>query len=66
MVMSKAASFADFWVSFCGLAALRSIPISCMAARNFRMHSQSWLGACRDSFSLCSVSKLVEESSGHL
>jgi hypothetical protein len=34
--------------------------------KNLWMHSQSWLGACRDSFSLGSVSKLVEESSGHL
>jgi hypothetical protein len=34
--------------------------------KNLWMHSQSWLGACRDSFGLGSVSKLVEESSGHL
>src|SRR6266851_1383679 len=34
--------------------------------KNLWMHSQSWLGACRDSFSLGSVGKLVEESSGHL
>jgi hypothetical protein len=34
--------------------------------KNLWMHSQSGLGACRDSFSLSSVGKLVEESSGHL
>jgi DNA-binding transcriptional ArsR family regulator len=35
MVMSRAGSFASSWVSFCGLVALRSMPISCMAARTW-------------------------------
>jgi hypothetical protein len=36
------------------------------SGKNLWMHSQTWLGACGDGFSLGSVGKLVKESCGHL
>jgi hypothetical protein len=66
MVMSRFASFASSWVQLlrCGGAEINANLLH--DGKNLWMHSQTWLGACRDSFSLGSVGKLVEESSGHL